>query len=271
MILINPQWQGGADTTTRDAALFIANEYLTKEDYRLVPTDLSRSGLVTENQIIGYSVIRRQTQQAYSILKDALPSRVFTIGGGCDADIASILYLNEYYHGNLSVLWFDSHGDINSERESDTHLFYGMPVRALLGECCGGSFPLRAVRWLKPDQIINIGGRDLDPAERSYMESAGIPRISTFDDKMPGRLMRELSMAGTSHIYIHFDLDVLDPREFPATPVPSPDGISIHLALETLRRLKRDCDVAGYGLFEYVPELDGGRKIRPFLAYGLSL
>ncbi|WP_368501527.1 arginase family protein [Phascolarctobacterium sp.] len=57
---------------------------------------------------------------------------MFSVGGGCDADVPVIAYLNKKYGGKLTVLWLDAHGDLNSPQESQTGLFYGMPARTLL-------------------------------------------------------------------------------------------------------------------------------------------
>jgi len=97
---------------------------------------------------------------------------VFTVGGGCDADIASILYANERYDSDLVVLWMDAHGDINEPSSSGTHLFYGMPIRALLGDC-GKSFLDIINKPLIPDQFIHFGGRDIEPEEKTFIYPSG--------------------------------------------------------------------------------------------------
>ena len=66
------------------------------------------------------------------------PDKLFTLGGGCDADVPCLLYLNEEYRGDLTVIWFDAHGDLNTPEESATSLFYGMPLRSLMDVKCFG-------------------------------------------------------------------------------------------------------------------------------------
>ncbi len=262
--------QAGADRITYDAACYIMENYLKETEFSLVPVDTSKESLGMEHNVIGYSAIRRQTEKAYSILKEQKVSKIFTVGGGCDADAASILYLNELYQGDLAVLWFDAHGDINAPEESDTHLFYGMPVRSLLGEC-GESFPMDRRRRLHPDQIINIGGRDLDDAETAYMEKHGIIRIPAQTDYPEKAILEAVSKTNKKHVYIHFDLDVLEPSEFPATPVPYPGGMHWKDAIHVLNQLKGKFPIAGFGLYEYVPDSDPEQKIKPFIDFGLSL
>ncbi len=97
-----------------------------------------------------------------------LTARIFSIGGGCDADVPVISHLNKLYDGNLFVLWLDAHGDLNSPEESKTGLFYGMPARILIDG--RDIFPDIIERPLMPHQIIHIGGRDFDKPELGYIK-----------------------------------------------------------------------------------------------------
>lgn len=164
-ILINGQWQGGGNKETLYGARAIAD---MRSPYDTVPVSEDPQ-LEMESGIIGYKAIRRQISDALRILEEKNPDTLITIGGGCDADIASIAYMNRKHNGKLSVIWFDAHGDLNSPDESISHLFYGMSLRTLLGECDPISelIPLP----LSPKQIIHIGGRDFDKAELEFIEN----------------------------------------------------------------------------------------------------
>jgi arginase len=48
--------------------------------------------------------------------------------------MAPISYLNKLYGGDLAVVWFDAHGDLNSPATSVSQNFHGMPLRCLLGD-----------------------------------------------------------------------------------------------------------------------------------------
>lgn len=114
-------------------------------------------------------------------------------------------------------------------------------------------------------------GRDLAPEETDYMKRSGIPRISEFDAAHTDHLWSMLCDAHASILYIHFDLDVLSPKKFPATPVPISGDNSVSRTLSILHELKETFPVAGYGLFAYVPELNPNHMILPFLTYGLKV
>ena len=115
MVLLNPVWQGGGDLNTLEGANELENLYLQQVKYSETHVlRNNRSGKRVENQIQGYTILRGQLHETLSLLRTEEPIRLFTIGGGCDADLASILYMNESCGETLSLLWLDAHGDLNA-------------------------------------------------------------------------------------------------------------------------------------------------------------
>lgn len=214
-----------------------------------------------------FCVIRRQTKAALEILRTYRPERLFTVGGGCDADVASVAYLNQRYRGDLTVVWMDSRGDINSPEESESHLFYGMPLRILLG---ARRFTDLVDELLEPRQVINAGGRDFDPAEEAYMRAQGIPVVAPDTEDVVGELLAQVKHRRNGHVYVHVDLDVLDPEEFSSTPCPVKGGISADTLRRSLASLAHDFDVVGMGLFEYRPGADEDRAPRRACSSGIG-
>ncbi|MGI5990458.1 MAG: arginase family protein [Lachnospiraceae bacterium] len=251
MILINGQWQGGGKLDTYEAARQLGNYFGLSSRAVTLPVSTD-ANLTEEDGIVGSRVIQEQIQAALTILKNKKPPRLMTVGGGCDADVASIAYMNERYQGDLSVVWMDAHGDINSPAESASHLFYGMPLRALLGDCPPISELIS--RKLKPEQIALVGSRELDSSETQYIEKNNISRIPVLSSSadLRKKLSDVLKSQNKRHIYIHLDLDVLDPNDFPDTPLPaSGAGYSPDVILSSLRLLRENYDVVGTGIFEW--------------------
>ena len=247
LIFVNPQWQGGGDTITYDGAREIESLYLKQCEFIEVPTSLS-TGLQTEYGILGYSAIRQQTALALGLLERNSCSQIFAVGGGCDADVPVIAYLNKVYDGKLLVLWFDAHGDLNAPSESQTGLFYGMPARILMGDCAW--FSDLVERPLTPRQIVQIGGRSFDDAEKRYIKQKGIPHFTHLSIEKIRTLLDERP---DWYVYIHLDLDVLNPSEFPNTPLPVEGGLSKDDVRGLLCEIKQNYPFAGLGLYEYSP------------------
>ncbi len=251
MILVNEQWQGGGEPRARDGVLELEALYLKdRRDYVTVPADPDPR-LEMRHRILGYDVILRQTAEAARLLEKERPDTLFTVGGSCDADVASLAYLSQKYGGDLTMFWFDAHGDLNAPEESITHLYYGMPGRTMLEPQLG--FVDLVPVPMKPENWVQIGGRDFDPPETAYIKKRAITHVSMPQTASDEALEAVLRARAGCNAYIHFDLDVLDPAEFVATPLPSANGLAIRRALELFRLIESHTRLVGMGLFEYTP------------------
>ena len=110
------------------------------------------------------------------------------------------------------VLWLDSHGDFNTPETSPSGFLGGMCLAA----ACGEWDPGLGAQPIDPTRVVLSGVRDLDAKERVLLELRGI------DNDRPSQLADRL--AGMP-VYIHLDLDVLDPSVFPAQ-FPVEGGLS---------------------------------------------
>jgi arginase len=117
----------------------------------------------------------------------------------------------------VGMLWLDAHPDFNTPETTRSGSLGGMPVAVATG---------RALRILRRDakldpplddrQVVMGGVRLTDPLEQALLDSSGIEQVSVEDLRRAtpalfaqlDRLSRE-----TDRIYVHVDLDVLDPRE----------------------------------------------------------
>lgn len=180
--------------------------------------------------------ILRQQQDASALLAAYAPDRAITLGGDCGIEPAPIGYFNCRHAGNMALLWLDSHGDLNSSIQSPSGNYHGMALRDLIepGSCGGDtSYPDVVPRALLPSQIVMAGVRSLDPPEHALLQAARVPVIapssliarsgasrthgSNSDAVEVGDLIEALNVhTGMSdpsrQLYIHLDLDVLDPR-----------------------------------------------------------
>jgi arginase len=251
--LFYPQWQGsGPDRSVYYGGLELKKYYCPGLSFSEVKVSTTEAG-AGKNDIFGYEPILAQMKTAREVIDAAGPARIFTVGGGCDAGVLPVSYLSETLGGKLTLIWLDAHGDLNSPRSSSSGYFYGMPVRTLLGE--GDPELLKLLyKKLEPNQVVMAGLRDLDQAESDFIikNDLTIFRGDELNDR-PGALLEAVRRRGNSKIYIHLDLDVLDPDEFPFTPVPVAGGIAVLTLLNTIHSLKENFTLAGLGIFEYSP------------------
>lgn len=144
---------------------------------------------------------------------------------------------------NLGVIWFDAHGDINTEETSPSGNIHGMPVAVSLGygherlTSIGGVEPK-----IKPDNFVYIGCRDLDSGERQVLKELGITVFTMHEVDRYGMtyiIEQAIKIAGdgTDGIHVSFDLDSLDPIYVQGTGTRVPGGLTYregNLALEMI-------------------------------------
>jgi len=178
-----------------------------------------------------------QFGNAQRVLERAGAKRVLTAGGDCAVDVAVIGHLSRVCP-DLRVIWIDAHLDANTPATSPSGNFHGMPVSAILG---------RAPEPMRPFMRVPI-----DPTRFHYF---GVH----IGDEGDWALQRELALqvidsraAIDGPVHIHFDLDALDPREFPY--VAYPDGkVAVDDAIALVRRIARQADLVGLSVTEFAP------------------
>jgi len=128
----------------------------------------------------------------------------------------------------VGLVFIDAHGDFNTPETTLSGMLGGMPVAAAAGLAL---HKLRGESTLDPPvatrRIVLAAVRDLDPLEKALIEDSRIARLSVDDlrsrsEQLHGE-MRRLS-AEVDLIYVHVDMDVLDPREVPGHPLTVPNG-----------------------------------------------
>jgi arginase len=266
--LIFPQWQGGGkDLETYDGAMELKRNYLEGTEFCEVEVSRSPMGK-TKNNIVDYDRILEQLKYARMIIDREQPDTIFTIGGGCDADILSLTYTNAKTEGDMTLVYLDAHGDIHTPESSETKRFYGMPLRVAMGE---GDEAIVNLNYsnLNKSQLVMLGVRDLDKAEKIYIPSQDISIFGVSDVEQNIEAVADIIRSkGSRNLYVHIDLDVLDPDEFPYTPLPVPDGMEIRTLMELLKVLDEEFCIKGMGLFEYKPS--GIKKIE-LIEYIISI
>jgi arginase len=178
--------------------------------------------------------------------------------GSCDACLG---ILAGFDHRRCGVVWFDAHGDFNTPESTESGFFPGMSLAVVTGHCyrnlwarIGDSTPVRE------SATLMIGVRDLSPeAERERLERSGIQVVEWRDGKPRrdvGDAIRELSQL-VDEVYVHVDLDALDPEVAPGiVDEPVPGGLSLQQLGEALEAVAGSFRVRAAAVTTYNPDLD---------------
>jgi arginase len=162
----------------------------------------------------------------------------------------------------LGVIWFDAHGDVNTAETSPSGNIHGMPLAVAMGR----GHPLLTriggeARKVKPERVVLIGARSLDPGERQFLKEAGVAVFTMQEiDKlgMPQVMEQALHVAGTETdgVHLSLDLDGLDPGEAPGVGTPVPAGISLREGLLAMEMISESGRLVSAEVVEVNPTLD---------------
>src|SRR5436190_3210417 len=121
-----------------------------------------------------------------------LPERPLVLGGDCCSHVGAVEGLAAR-QGRVSVVWLDSHGDLNTPESSPSGNQWGMPLRMLLDSGAAA-----------PSDVALVGARNLDPPEEEFIATSGIHTGSDGIAK---------ALADAKCTYVAFDADVVEPTE----------------------------------------------------------
>lgn len=164
------------------------------------------------------------------------------LGGDHSIAIGTLAGVAKHYD-NLGVIWYDAHGDLNTDTTSPTGNIHGMPLAANLG--LGDKHLTNVLGYapkIKPENVVIIGARALDEPEKGLIEEIGV-RVYTMHeiDRMGMPKVMEEAIeylkGRVDGVHLSLDLDGLDPSEAPGVGTPVLGGMTYresHLAMEML-------------------------------------
>ncbi|SDD84636.1 arginase [Bhargavaea beijingensis] len=187
------------------------------------------------------------------------------LGGDHSIAIGTLAGLNEHY-SNLGVIWYDAHTDLNTAETSPSGNIHGMPLAVAMGLGHGDLTSIGSGPKVKPENIVVIGARSIDPGERELVKEKGIRVYTMHEIDRDGMtaIMEDaisyLEERGVDGVHLSLDLDGLDPLYTPGVGTPVQGGLSYresHLAMEMLHSTGR---VTSAEFVEVNPILDERNK-----------
>lgn len=130
------------------------------------------------------------------------------LGSGAGSAIAS---------ENVGVIWFDAHGDFNTEETSPSGNLHGMPCAALMG-WCKSTINTVATKRIPPQNFFWIGTRDLDEGEVRMMNENNL-HVYTADivrqrgmNAIMDEIILTMEKQHIQKLHVSIDIDGMDPR-----------------------------------------------------------
>lgn len=191
-------------------------------------------------------------------------ARCAVVGGECTL-VAGTLSGALAVEPELALVYVDAHGDFNTLATTPSHYVSGM----CLAHVCGRSIaPLLwpGARRIAEDRVALVGGRALDPGERHNLERSRVLHVP-FDAEHTDA-SRVVAFARRRAIWLHVDVDVIDPSEMPAVVMPATGGVGAATLEALIAQLFAVADVRGFEVCGYDPTRDD-RHALPSVIAGL--
>lgn len=184
------------------------------------------------------------------------------LAGSCDVAPGVVAGLER---PGVGVAWLDAHADFNTPESSVSGFWPGMTLAVVVGDC--GESVWSALRWrpVAPERVLLMGVRSLSPAEESLRLQLSELHVVPWQDGLPrGDIDTgiEALCQQVEDVYLHLDLDVLDPSVgsgFVDPPVPG--GLSSSQLAELITKIRERLTLVGATIATYTPAKDDGRML----------
>ncbi len=156
----------------------------------------------------------------------------------------------------IGIVWLDAHGDFNTPETSLSGALDGMALATAAGHCHAELRERIGLERTVPEEnILLLGWRDLDPAERARLAASRLTTHAAADLAAVPDLLREFA-ARVDAVYLHIDIDFLNPAESPGVNFRGPGGVPLAQAEQLVARIAATLPIAAAALTNHNPEHD---------------
>lgn len=201
---------------------------------------------------------------AAAIAANAFP---LIVAGNCN--IAALGGVAGLAGEDVAVLWLDAHAECETPETTESGFLDGMGIAMLIGECWRSLLSaLPGFRPLPGNRVALIGARQISRAENALIQHRGIVHVSVdalrtagLDDVL-ATCFDGCRKGGVKRLYVHVDLDVLDPTIAQANPYAEPGGMSLSEVGEAIAAARR-FTIGAAAITAYDPACDPDGRMIP--------
>jgi len=172
---------------------------------------------------------------------------VVVLAGNCNSCLGTLAGLDD-----PGIVWLDAHGDFNTPETTISGALEGMSLAIATGHC----HPELMARPVPEENVVLAATRSLDPLEEVRLRESRIKLAAL--DALP-RAVDPLA-ARVKTIYLHLDLDVLDPAVSPGVNFSESGGISPEQLFGAVRHVISTGKLGAVAIANFNP--DGDRENR---------
>lgn len=150
------------------------------------------------------------------------------------------------------VVFYDAHGDFNTWDTTPSGFIGGMPLAMMTGRGELTIAEAAGMQILDDEEAILVGARDLDPLEEDLLRASAVHMVDV--EHVASAIPHDRDL------YVHVDVDVVDPRDVPAVNYPAPEGPSVEAVAESVGRLAETGRVVAFSVSTWNPALPGAAQ-----------
>lgn len=181
------------------------------------------------------------------------------LAGNCMTALGTIAGIRSAEPG---IIWFDAHGDFNTPETTVGGFLDGMALTAATGRCwtqLASSIP--GFQPIYDRNVLMLGARDLDPLEAGALNSSDVAWLSPEQLRQSLDSALDALRARVRTVYVHLDLDVLDPSVGKVNSYAAPGGLTLEELRTTLGRIVQRFRVGAVALTAFDPVYDEDGRV----------
>jgi arginase len=175
---------------------------------------------------------------------DALAAGNFPllVAGDCAIGLTTLAAVHRH-RPDARVLWLDAHGDFNTPDTTESGFLGGMALAGAVGLWDAGL----GAQAFPAERVVLAGVRDLDAPEREALERSPATVVGSGLDT----LVAVQNALDRSPVYVHLDVDVLDPEYMPAQ-FPVGGGLRPDKLYDLLEAVADECEIVGVEITAFI-------------------
>ena len=186
------------------------------------------------------------------------------LSGNCNTSTGTLAGANPE---GLGIVWFDGHADYNTPETTTTGFSDGMGLAIAVGHCWNAMAD--GVPRFVPvaeENVVLAGAREIEPGEKKRLSASEVTVVGADSIRREGlgvfaEALDELR-GRVERVYVHLDLDVLDPEAVGRANEFAPeDGLGAVELEAALDMIRERFAIAAAGIASYDPAFDGDARV----------
>jgi arginase len=179
-------------------------------------------------------------------------ARPVSVAGDCCATIGVMAGL-ERAGVEPVLVWLDAHGEFNTWESTPSGFLGGMPLAMIVGR---GELTMPHAVGLTPfpeARVVLCDARDLDAGERTALENSQVHHIPDLQALLESDVLN-------APLYVHFDTDLVNPKDAPAQSYATAGGPTFMEMREFFRALAQSKNIIAVSMSAWNPDMDKDGK-----------